>query len=91
MQKCNLREEACTEKLLDSFAEEAMLASPSWTSVKDNLRSITFHDNRAYLARLPTILEGATKVRFVSIRAANVGTAEEPLLLKGGITTVSKL
>ena len=68
-----------------------MLTCPSWTAVKDNLRSISFNNKWASLARLPIILERACSLRFVSIRAAIMGTAEEPLLLQGGIAAVSKL
>ena len=68
-----------------------MLTCPSWISVKDSLRSICFSNKGASLAWLPTILEKAFFLRFVSIEAASVGTAEEPLRLQGGITRVSKL
>ena len=68
-----------------------MLTCPKWTAVKDHLRSVSFNDKGASLARLPTILERACSLRFVSIRAASLGTAEEPFLLQGGIAAVSKL
>ena len=68
-----------------------MLTCPKWTAVKDNLCSISFSNKLESLASLPTILERAWPLRFVSIRAANVGTAKEPFLLQGGITHVNKL
>ena len=67
-----------------------MLTCPGWTSVKDNLRSISFTNKEATLARLPIILERASNLAFVFIKAASVGTAGQPFILQGGITTASR-
>ena len=77
--------------IIAPWTGEALLTSSVWEPVLANLRTICFSNRNTELSSLPNILKRAKDATFVSILAARLGTAKEPLLLQGGITTVSKL